>query len=156
MCDDAHTLLTGASDRGQEPTRAAPTEPISRKFARLARRDTAPEVKLRRELHRRGLRYRVDQRIPGLPRKRVDVVFTRRRIAVFVDGCFWHGCPEHFKPPKTNAEWWHWKIGGNRARDSATDRALESLGWHVIRVWEHEDPAQASERVFAEWEVRGH
>lgn len=110
-------------------------------------RDTTPELALRRELHRRGLRYRVDY--PVLPRRKADIVFTKARVAVFVDGCFWHGCPEHGTWPKNNAEWWRAKIEANRARDADTDERLRAEGWKVIRVWEHEEPAAAAERVTA-------
>lgn len=118
------------------------------------RRDTKPELRLRRLLHASGLRYRVD--FPPLPgvRRRADVVFTRWRIAVFVDGCYWHGCPEH-GPKKfgTNAQFWTDKIRTNRARDADTDARLEAAGWSVLRVWEHDDPAVAARRVEAA--VRG-
>lgn len=108
-------------------------------------RDTAPEMALRRELHRRGLRYRVDY--PVLPRRRADIVFTKARVAVFVDGCFWHGCPEHGTWPQNNAEWWRTKIEANRARDANTDERLRADGWTVVRVWEHEDAPSAAARV---------
>jgi DNA mismatch endonuclease (patch repair protein) len=111
------------------------------------RRDTAPELALRRELHRRGLRFRVDHRpVPGI-RCRVDVVFTRARIAVFVDGCFWHSCPAHAVAPKRNGDWWAEKLAGNVARDRRNDEQLEAAGWTVVRVWEHEAAAEAADRV---------
>jgi DNA mismatch endonuclease (patch repair protein) len=111
------------------------------------RRDTAPELALRRELHRRGMRYRVDaQVLPGL-RRRADVVFTKARVAVYVDGCFWHGCPFHATTPKANASFWADKLAANKARDRDTDTRLASADWQVIRVWAHEDPARASERI---------
>lgn len=110
-------------------------------------RDTAPEWRLRKILHGRGLRYRVDAAVPGLPRRRADVLFPRQRIAVFVDGCFWHGCPEHKSAPKSNAAWWAAKLAGNIERDWETDAHLVSLGWLVLRFWEHEDPADAADRV---------
>jgi DNA mismatch endonuclease, patch repair protein len=114
-----------------------------------ARRDTPAEIDLRRELHRRGLRYFVDRRpVRGL-RTRADVVFPGVRIAVFVDGCFWHGCPHHASWPKANAQWWREKIEANRRRDTATDEALQREGWRVVRVWEHEDPELAANRVAA-------
>jgi DNA mismatch endonuclease (patch repair protein) len=106
---------------------------------RQARRDTAPELALRRALHRRGLRYRVDRApLVGI-RRRADIVFTRVRTAVFVDGCFWHSCPLHATVPKANREWWVAKLAANVERDRATDRRLEEAGWSVRRVWEHED-----------------
>jgi DNA mismatch endonuclease, patch repair protein len=110
------------------------------------RRDTEPERTLRSMLHRRGLRFRVDHKLPGL-RRRADIVFPRVRVAVFVDGCFWHGCPEHGTWPKANAAWWREKIEANQDRDEDTNRRLRELGWEVIRVWEHEDPAAATRRI---------
>lgn len=103
------------------------------------RRDTKPEVALRAALHRRGLRFRVDRRVVPGSRKKADIVFGRQRLAVFVDGCFWHGCPEHGTWPKANAAWWRDKIEANRARDAATNRELTDAGWHVLRFWAHED-----------------
>lgn len=98
------------------------------------RADTKPEMGLRRALWSMGIRYRLGLLLPGRP----DIVIMRRRVAIFVDGCFWHGCPEHFTIPKTRREFWLGKIQGNRRRDSAVTSELESLGWYVIRVWEHD------------------
>ena len=101
-------------------------------------RDTGPELALRRELHRLGLRYRVDVRpIPALPR-RADIVFSRSKVAVFVDGCFWHGCPDHGTLPKSNVEFWKAKLARNVERDRESDQALLDAGWQVLRVWEHD------------------
>ena len=101
-------------------------------------RDTGPEMALRRELFRRGLRYRVDVApLPGV-RRTVDIVFPGARVAVLVDGCFWHGCPEHRRAPKTHVEYWETKVRGNAARDRETTRLLQDAGWRVIRLWEHE------------------
>lgn len=116
-------------------------------MSRQARRDTGPELALRRELHSRGLRYRVQHRVPGLSRRTVDVAFTRQRVAVFVDGCFWHGCPVHSRATKSNSGWWAAKIAGNRARDADTDRRLVEAGWTVVRAWEHDDPAGVADGV---------
>lgn len=113
------------------------------------RRDTAAELALRRELHGRGLRYRVAYPVPGQRRRTIDVAFTRAKIAVFVDGCFWHGCPEHGTKPRANSEWWSAKLAANYARDRDTDRLLDDLGWTVVRVWEHETPSTAADRVAA-------
>lgn len=106
-------------------------------------RDTKPEMLIRRELHRRGRRFRVAYRpLPEDRRRTVDIAFTRLKVAVHIDGCFWHGCEDHFIPPKTNSEYWQQKIAGNRARDLDTDSRLEAQGWTVLRFWEHEDPAE--------------
>lgn len=101
-------------------------------------RDTGPELAVRRLLHAQGLRYRVDYRIPDLQRRRIDIAFVKRRIAVFIDGCFWHGCREHYVPPKSNPDYWAEKIRRNMARDLDTNHQLAERGWTVMRFWEHE------------------
>ncbi|WP_134653705.1 DNA mismatch endonuclease Vsr [Streptomyces sp. H23] len=117
-------------------------------------KDTGPELALRRLLYRRGLRYRVDTRpIPEI-RRRADLVFSGPRVAVFVDGCFWHGCPEHYRAATRNAEFWRDKIEGNKSRDVETTEALRSAGWVVIRVWEHEAPESAAELIAHEVQAR--
>lgn len=119
----------------------------SAEMARLGRRDTAPELAIRSELHRRGLRFRVDRApLPGI-RSRADIVFGPARVAVYVDGCFWHSCPEHGTRPKANAEWWEQKLRRNQERDAETDRALRENEWEVVRVWEHEDPIAAADQI---------
>lgn len=112
------------------------------------RSDTAPELRLRRALHARGLRYRVDYRITtgGRP-VRADIVFTGPRVAVFVDGCFWHACPRHGTEPRANPGYWEPKLARNRARDLANTRDLRAAGWRVVRVWEHVPPATAAARI---------
>jgi DNA mismatch endonuclease, patch repair protein len=109
-------------------------------------RDTDCELALRSALFRLGLRYRTNFRIPGT-RRLADVVFVMAKVAVFVDGCFWHGCPKHGTWPRANAEWWRAKIDGNVARDRNTDALLRSSGWRVVRVWEHQDPNSAATRI---------
>jgi DNA mismatch endonuclease (patch repair protein) len=110
-------------------------------------KDTRPEKRLRSLLHRAGLRYRVSARpIPSL-RRTADVVFTTAKVAVFVDGCFWHGCPEHGSMPASNRDFWAAKIAGNKARDAETTTLLEEAGWTVLRFWEHTDPETAAEAV---------
>ena len=110
-------------------------------------RDTRPELRLRSALHREGLRYRVDvSPVKGL-RRRADAVFTRARVAVFLDGCYWHGCPEHCIWPKSNFDWWRDKIRKNQARDEDTNRRLTEEGWLVIRVWEHESAETAAQAI---------
>ncbi|MDI9975024.1 very short patch repair endonuclease [Rhodococcus sp. IEGM 1307] len=111
------------------------------------RRDTAPELALRRELHRRGVRYYVDRAPMKGVRRRADLVFPRRKVAVYVDGCFWHSCPQHATFPKNNAQWWAEKLAGNVTRDRDTDTRLTDAGWTVVRIWEHENPVVAANRV---------
>lgn len=111
-----------------------------------ARRDTACELALRSAVHRLGLRYRVDWPLPGTKR-RADLAFITARLAVFVDGCFWHGCPRHATYPKANAAWWREKLARNIARDRDTDASLRRDGWRVLRFWEHEEMDQAALRV---------
>jgi DNA mismatch endonuclease (patch repair protein) len=112
-------------------------------------RDTAPEVRLRSLLHGMGLRYRVDCKPLPTLRRKADILFRRARVAVYVDGCFWHGCPLHATWPKENAEFWRDKIETNRRRDADTDRQLTEAGWLVVRVWEHEEAEEAAARVAA-------
>ncbi|MRX44506.1 DNA mismatch endonuclease Vsr [Agromyces sp. Q22] len=110
-------------------------------------RDTSPEKAVRSLLHARGLRYRVHTRpVVALPRT-ADIVFTRRRIAVFIDGCFWHVCPEHGHIPHSNVEYWEPKLRGNQLRDRETDDALRDAGWSVLRFWEHESPDAVADAI---------
>lgn len=101
--------------------------------------NTEPELAVRRKLHAMGLRYRVGVPVPGMPRRSMDIAFTKVKVAVFIDGCFWHGCPEHHVPPKANAKWWHEKVVRNEQRDEETSEHLQLSGWTVLRFWEHED-----------------
>lgn len=120
---------------------------IRRKMQAQRSRDTKVELEIRRLLYAMGFRYRVDRApIPGL-RRRADIVFSRAKVAVYVDGCFWHACPKHGTWPRKNAEWWQAKLLRNRRRDAETDCLLESSGWHVVRVWEHEPPQDAANRI---------
>jgi DNA mismatch endonuclease (patch repair protein) len=111
------------------------------------RRDTTPEIALRRRLHSAGLRFRVDYPLPFDRRRRADIVFTKVKLAVFVDGCFWHSCPVHATIPKRNADYWVPKLARNSARDADTDRRLMEAGWTVLRFWEHEGPDDAAQEV---------
>jgi len=120
---------------------------LSERMSRVRRRDTKPEVLLRRELHRRGLRYRVDVAPLAGMRTRADLVFGPSKVAVYVDGCFWHKCPDHFVMPKNNREWWAAKLEANVERDRRTDEELSSAGWLVIRIWEHQDIAVAANQI---------
>jgi DNA mismatch endonuclease (patch repair protein) len=111
------------------------------------KRDTRPELALRSELHRRGLRYRIDAKPLESLRCRADIVFRGQKVAIFVDGCFWHGCPEHGSRPKTNSSYWNAKIARNVERDRLNDAELSGAGWIVVRVWEHELPSDAANRI---------
>ena len=112
-------------------------------------RDTGPELAVRRLLHARGLRFRVAYRpLAGLQRT-ADIVFTRRRVAVFIDGCYWHGCPDHYRAPRVNTDYWGPKIARNRVRDAETNVRLSAAGWTVLRYWEHEEPSRVAEEVEA-------
>jgi DNA mismatch endonuclease (patch repair protein) len=111
------------------------------------RRDTAPELRLRSELHRRGLRYKVDAAPTVGIRRRADLVFSAARVAVFVHGCFWHGCPIHYVAPRTNAEFWREKLRANRARDADTNARLLAAGWIAFVVWEHDDFIQSADEL---------
>lgn len=122
------------------PHPGASSEMMSRRMSGVRKRDNAPEMAVRRLLHAAGLRYRVSWPVPGQRRRTIDIAFTRARLAVYVDGCFWHGCPLHGTSPKANAAWWAEKIAANRARDASVTAQLEDLGWTVLRFWEHEQP----------------
>ncbi|MEU6120935.1 very short patch repair endonuclease [Streptomyces sp. NPDC047123] len=119
-------------------------------MSRQRSRDTKPEVAVRRLLHASGLRFRLQRRVPGLSRNTIDIAFPGPRVAVFIDGCFWHGCPEHATFPKSNPDFWREKINRNALRDTNTTAHLESLGWTVLRFWEHERPEEVADRVAAE------
>lgn len=123
-------------------------------MSKQSSRDTAPEVAVRKLLHAAGLRYRVNFPVPGMPRRSIDIAFSRAKVAVFLDGCFWHGCPKHATHPKSNAEWWRTKLTKNIARDRETTEHLESQGWIVLRFWEHEIPNSIATAVIAAWTHR--
>jgi len=110
-------------------------------------RDTRFEIRVRRQLHAKGLRYRVDLAIPGVTRGRPDIVFRREQVAVFLDGCFWHSCPLHGSTPLANREWWLAKLRANVERDRRHDRELIAAGWTVRRFWEHEDAAAVAAEI---------
>jgi DNA mismatch endonuclease (patch repair protein) len=114
---------------------------------RVRQKNTTAESALRRELHALGLRYRIQVPVSVKPRRVADIIFVGSRVAVFVDGCFWHGCPEHATWPKQNAEFWRLKIVANRERDRDTDARLRADGWEVVRVWAHETPTEAASRI---------
>ncbi|MFJ5229256.1 very short patch repair endonuclease [Kitasatospora sp. NPDC088391] len=126
------------------PTASSPS--VAARMSRQSSRDTAQELAVRRLLYAAGLRYRVNARVPGMPRRTVDVLFPGPQVAVFLDGCFWHGCPEHATSPKSNAEWWRTKLDRNVARDHETTEHLTTTGWTVLRFWEHQ-PAEEIARA---------
>lgn len=115
------------------------------------RRDTRPELAVRRLIHAAGLRYRVDHApLEGHRRLKADIVFPRLQVAIFIDGCFWHGCREHCRPANINAEFWSTKIVANRDRDLRTNQWLHDAGWTVLRFWEHEQPEVVASKIVHE------
>ncbi len=140
-------MATGRSSDRPPPS----SEQVSQQMKRMPRENSEPEVRLRRELHSRGLRFRVNLRgLPGTP----DIAFTRAKIAVFVDGCFWHRCPRHGVLPKANRDWWREKLDRNVERDKRKDGELEDLGWLSIHVWEHDDPSTVADAIEQAWRVQ--
>jgi DNA mismatch endonuclease (patch repair protein) len=125
-------------------------------MSRTVQRDNQQERALRSKLHMRGLRFRVHARVLEQSRRTIDIAFPARRVAIFVDGCFWHGCPIHGTSPKNNAAWWRAKIDANIARDRDTDARLRKAGWIVVRVWEHEDLLAAANRIESEVRAKAH
>ncbi|MFI0485632.1 very short patch repair endonuclease [Actinomadura sp. 9N215] len=148
-------MSSDSGDDRREEARAAGTYPRpssegrSRNMRANRRSDTKPEIALRRALHARGYRYRKDLRLdlPEGARVRPDIVFTARKVAVFVDGCFWHVCPEHGREPTSNEWYWTPKLRRNVERDRAADAALKAAGWRVVRLWEHEPLPAAIDAV---------
>lgn len=143
-------MVATAADSPQDPRAEAwakglypkpQSEGRSRNMRAIRRTDTKPEVRLRSLLHRRGLRFRKDFRI-DVPGRRVkaDIVFTRQKVAIFIDGCFWHGCPDHGRLPSVNEWYWKPKLRGNVERDLDVNNKLRAAGWTVIRLWEHKEP----------------
>ncbi len=135
-----------------KPAKQLPAPPPSTgttrsRMRRQGRRDTKPEVLLRRHLTKLGFRYRVDCPPVREVRSKADIVFTRQKVAVYVHGCFWHGCTTHSRETKSNTKWWADKIEANRRRDASVQRSLRRHGWSVLVVWEHDDPAKAGDRV---------
>lgn len=155
MPGEKRSVLRGEGVSGlgylKAPTFASPPVSAAARSTMLANRgrDTVPERAIRSRVHRAGLRYRVDAPLPFDRRRRADLVFTRVGLYVFVDGCFWHGCPEHFIIPKTRTEFWVAKIESNRRRDRDTDARLRQLGLTSLRIWEHTPPDAACELVLA-------
>ncbi len=146
------TARSARTQKRRQPRRAdVPAASSAQALKRMQgtkRRDTAPELALRSELHGSGLRFLVDRRLDGI-RGRADIVFPGSRVVVYVDGCYWHGCPQHATAPKANKQWWARKLAANRKRDAATDELLRRTGWTILRFWEHEKPAAAAAHVNA-------
>jgi len=122
-------------------------ESTRQRLKRQSRSDTVPELAVRRLVHAKGLRYRVDKSPVAGMRSRADLVFKRAKVAVFIDGCFWHGCPEHSTMPKNNPDWWREKLSANKARDLRIVGELETQGWVALRFWEHEPPELVAEKI---------
>lgn len=140
---DSHA---GTNDGNQRIFADVP-ERQRRRMSKQRSQGTKPELAVRKLLYKRGLRYRVNRPLPGLPRRRADIAFLVARVAVMVDGCYWHGCPQHGNTPNTNTAYWVSKIARNRARDAETDRHLAGIGWCVVRAWEHEDPIEIADEI---------
>jgi DNA mismatch endonuclease (patch repair protein) len=143
MADHATQLGLPASSFASSPA-------VRSRMQAQRTRDTKPEVELRRQLHRLGLRYRLETQIVPGTRRRVDISFPSAKVAVMVDGCFWHGCPDHgAHQPSVNQWYWPAKIVTNQQRDTDTDERLRASGWEVIRIWEHQDAAAAAAHIAA-------
>jgi DNA mismatch endonuclease (patch repair protein) len=144
------TSLSSVSPARPNPMKESPpasSPEVARRMRNVRRRDTAPELRLRSELRRRGFRFRIDASVPFLVRHRADILVRPARVAVFVDGCFWHGCPLHGVLPKSNSAWWCVKLEGVRLCDRRTDAAYEANGWTVLRFWEHHNVDSAADVV---------
>lgn len=136
------------------PSPPASSDAAGHRMRSTPKEGTRAELAIRRRLWSRGQRFRVQFRVPGLPRRRIDIAFPRVRLAVFVDGCFWHRCPEHYSMPRANKIWWQDKLERNVIRDAETTEHLKMLGWSVVRIWEHETPELAVDRIEAELSAR--
>lgn len=148
MPSDEKVAETNSPFPGQLDAPDASSPAVRRVMQGNTKVDTKPEVALRSELHRRGLRFRKNYPIRvGEVLVRPDVVFTRQKLAVFVDGCFWHSCPEHGNVPTTNSSYWKAKLQRNRSRDQRVNIALQTAGWRVLRIWEHESAESAASRI---------
>lgn len=118
--------------------------------------NTGPEIAIRSALQRAGKRFRVNLPVPNRLRRTIDIAFPARKVAIFIDGCFWHGCPKHKQNPRNNSEWWHEKLQGNRDRDIDTDNVLKEAGWLVLRYWEHDSPEYAVAEILGMIDLRNH
>lgn len=148
---DQTPTSSGGSDR---PDMSWASTPAARKIMQHNRsRDTSIELAVRRIVHARGMRYRVNARPEKDIRRTADILFPGARVAVFIDGCFWHGCESHYRPPVANADYWERKVARNRARDIGTTVLLSERGWKVLRFWEHESPEMVADAI--ERAIRG-
>lgn len=129
------------------PQSESPSRQTSQRMAKVKQTGTDAELALRKMLYQMGLRYRVDYKVLKTPRRTADIAFPGRKVAIFVDGCFWHGCPKHATWPKQNAEFWRQKIETNRKRDTDTTERLRNTGWIVLRFWAHQSPVDAAKEV---------
>ena len=135
------------TERHLDDVPPASSEAVRLRMCRQRKRNTTPEMRLRSALHAAGKRYRVHYPVPGNSRRSIDIAFVRQRLAVFVDGCYWHGCPIHGHQTRHNADWWDRKIRRNQERDCETTQMLVGAGWTVVRIWEHESLDSALNRI---------
>jgi len=145
---DGEVLRAGYADR-VEVAPLASSQRVANVMRGNRSRDTKPEVAVRRLLHARGRRFRVNLRPLASLRRTADIVFTRQRVAVFIDGCYWHGCPDHYVASKTNCEYWNTKIATNVARDAETTTELQKAGWTVLRYWSHVRPEDVVDSILS-------
>ncbi|WP_353886096.1 very short patch repair endonuclease [uncultured Gordonia sp.] len=134
-------------ERARDGRPTASSTAVRARMSRQRTKDTAPEVRVRKILHARGARFRTEVKLEPDMRTRADIAWRGIRLAVFIDGCFWHGCPEHATRPAANAEWWAQKLDANIARDRRADALLAERGWTVLRYWEHENPEQVADDI---------
>lgn len=127
---------------------AAISKAVSGAMRSMPEHSTGPEMAVRRLLYAKGLRYRVQYPVPTASRRSIDIAFPGKKVAVFIDGCFWHGCSDHRNIPVHNRDWWQNKIDRNRSRDRDTDEKLRNAGWHVLRVWEHVPTEQIVSEIY--------
>jgi DNA mismatch endonuclease, patch repair protein len=140
--------MTGATPPRLPPTPAASSAAVRARLQRLPSRNTKPELAVRRSLHALGFRYRINARLPlAQVRRSADLIFGPAKVAVFIDGCWIHRCPEHYAPSKSNSDWWAAKIEGNERRDRDTDRRLVEIGWLPLRAWTHEPLDEVVTRI---------
>ena len=143
----------GSGEMAAERTPSPSSESVSRRMRNTPRRDTPAELRVRTLLQASRLPFEVDRSIAGVTRARPDLVFSAERVAVFLDGCFWHSCPEHGTTPSANRRWWIDKLAANVERDRRHDQELGTAGWLVLRFWEHESPEFVAREI--ECRVRG-